>query len=276
MRSSLICLIVSLFPFWSFAADGVEICGELRQGEILIGRGARPDARVLLNGREYLADSEGRFLVVLGRDEKADSHLQIDDRVYPLPVAAAQWDIQSIKGVAQRKVTPSAQDDSEILREQKDVRQALKVLDMDRHNWQQGFELPLEGRISGHFGNQRIFNGVPKSPHSGTDIAAPSGTPVKAAAPGKVLLSGGNYFYSGNMVILDHGTGLQTIYAHLQKATVKEGEEVKAGEVIGLVGQTGRATGPHLHWGASLDNVRFRPHSLLDLKQKKCKILGGK
>ncbi len=275
MRNSLICLIVSLFPFWSFAADGVEICGDLRQGEILIGRGVRPAARVSLNGREYLADSEGRFLVVLSRDEKSDSRLQIDDRVYHLPIAAAQWDVQSIKGVAQRKVTPSTQDEGEILREQKDVRQALQVIDMGRQNWEQGFELPLEGQISGHFGNQRIFNGVPKSPHSGTDIAAPSGTPVKASAPGKVLLSGGNYFYSGNMVILDHGTGLQTIYAHLQKATVKEGEEVEAGDVIGLVGQTGRATGPHLHWGASLDNVRFRPHSLLDLKKKKCKKLDG-
>ena len=136
--------------------------------------------------------------------------------------------------------------------------------------WQKGFILPVEGRISGNFGNQRIFNGIPKSPHSGTDIAAPAGTEVKAAGDGIVVLNGKDYFYTGNMVIIDHGQGLQTIYAHLQESKVKLGDKVKQGDVIGLVGSTGRATGPHLHWGASLNNVRFRPHSLLDIKDKKC------
>ena len=136
--------------------------------------------------------------------------------------------------------------------------------------WRDGFILPVEGRISGEFGNQRVFNGIPKSPHSGTDIAAPEGTPIKAAGNGKVILNGKDYFYTGNMVIIDHGQGLQTIYAHMKESKVKVGDEVKKGQIIGLVGHTGRATGPHLHWGASLNNVRFRPHSLLNINNKKC------
>ena len=135
--------------------------------------------------------------------------------------------------------------------------------------------MPVEGRISGHFGNQRIFNGVPKNPHSGTDIAALLGTEIKASGDGKVVLSGKDYFYTGNMVIIDHGAGLHTIYAHLQKAVVKSGDLVKKGEVIGYVGQTGRAIGAHLHWGASLNGVRFRPHSLLNINDKRCKKFSG-
>ncbi len=91
-----------------------------------------------------------------------------------------------------------------------------------------------------------------------------------------VVLSGKDYFYTGNMVILDHGQGLQTIYAHLQDLAVQKGEVVRQGQIIGHVGKSGRATGAHLHWGASLNNVRFRPHSLLDINKKKCRQYSGK
>lgn len=125
--------------------------------------------------------------------------------------------------------------------------------------------MPVKGRISGHFGGQRIMNGRKMNPHQGTDIAAPEGTPVKAASNGIVRLSGGNYFYSGNTVVIDHGHRLFTIYAHLKKASVKPGDYVRQGQVIGEVGKTGRVTGPHLHWGASLNGVRFTPESLLHM-----------
>ena len=175
--------------------------------------------------------------------------------------------------MAQNKVTPSKEDEAEILREQTDVKKALSFNDENAQLSKNGFVLPLKGRISGHFGNQRIFNDVPKNPHSGTDIAAPKGTKIVASGDGKVLLAGGNYFYSGNMVILDHGQGLKTIYAHLDKALVNVGDIVKKGDVIGLVGATGRATGPHLHWGATVNNVRFRPHSLLEDNINQCVVL---
>ena len=116
------------------------------------------------------------------------------------------------------------------------------------------------------------MNKIPKSPHRGMDIAAKEGTPIKAAADGKIVLAYPDLFYSGNTVIIDHGFGLQTIYAHMKEMNVKRGDVVKQGDIIGSVGKTGRVTGPHLHWGASLRDVRFNPQSLLDInkKQQKC------
>lgn len=272
MRNSLICLICS---FW--LVNGVQaaplFCGEFRQGEII--RGFAPDTREIeLNGKKFAVTGDGRFLLALGRDEQAKINVVFHgngfENIYSFDVTPVAWDIQRVKGVPQRKVTPTAEDEAEILREQKDVRAALSVVDTSREDWQNGFIVPVEGSISGHFGNQRFFNGVPKNPHSGTDIAAPEGTPVKASSSGRVLLAGGNYFYGGNMVIIDHGAGLQTIYMHLKEAKVKQGDEVKQGDIIGLVGKTGRVTGPHLHWGASLNNIRFRPHALLELINMQC------
>lgn len=278
MRSSLICLILSsLLLATPVKAEGLKLCGVLRQGEILRADAGAEAQAVTLNGRQIPLAENGGFLLVLGRDEAEKIKITVTDKNsgvanYILPVAKNKWDIQSIKGVEQRKVTPAKEDNAEIMREQTDVRRALTTLNMQNQSWKNGFDIPLKGTISGNFGNQRIFNGIPKNPHSGTDIAAPEGTSVKAAGDGYVVLNGSNYFYGGNMVIIDHGEGLQTIYMHLKKSAVKEGQYVKKGQVVGYVGKTGRATGPHLHWGASLNNVRFRPHSLIDLMSAQCAV----
>ena len=248
MRFRLICLMSSLLI--SFNVNALEVCGELKQGELLV-----------------IKDGAKTELIALRRDEKSPYQF----KKIKFDVKKEKWDVQSIKGVAQNKVTPQKTDEAEILRERRELGKALVTKSNLRHDWQKGFIVPVDGAVSGNFGNQRIFNGVPKNPHTGTDIAANEGTKVKAAGDGKVLLVGNNYFYSGNVVVLDHGDGLQTIYAHLKETKVKEGDEVKQGDVIGLVGKTGRATGPHLHWGASVKNVRFRPHSLLDINTKKCR-----
>ena len=278
MRSSLICLILSsLLLAAPVKAEGLKLCGVLRQGEILRADAGAEAQAVTLNGKQIPLAENGGFLLVLGRDEAEKIKITVTDKNsgvanYILPVAKNKWDIQSIKGVEQRKVTPAKEDNAEIMREQTDVRRALTTLNMQNQSWKNGFDIPLKGTISGNFGNQRIFNGIPKNPHSGTDIAAPEGTSVKAAGDGYVVLNGSNYFYGGNMVIIDHGEGLQTIYMHLKKSAVKEWQYVKKGQVVGYVGKTGRATGPHLHWGASLNNVRFRPHSLIDLMSAQCAV----
>lgn len=278
MRSSLICLILSsLLLAAPVKAEGLKLCGVLRQGEILRADAGAEAKAVALNGKPLPLAENGGFLLVLGRDEAEKIKITVTDKNngvanYILLVAKNKWDIQSIKGVEQRKVTPAKEDNAEIMREQTDVRRALTTLNMQNQSWKNGFDIPLKGTISGNFGNQRIFNGIPKNPHSGTDIAAPEGTSVKAAGDGYVVLNGSNYFYGGNMVIIDHGEGLQTIYMHLKKSAVKEGQYVKKGQVVGYVGKTGRATGPHLHWGASLNNVRFRPHSLMDLMSAQCAV----
>lgn len=281
MNYKAICLICSFFAANSaLAAPALKLCGDIKQGELLVFKDLSSEIKsIWLKNKEYPVTNDGFAIVALHRDtaktvEICTSFPHDASDCYKLSVAPAQWDIQKVNGVAQSKVTPGKNDEAEILREQKDVGRSLTIMQPGKY-WQKGFILPVEGRISGNFGNQRIFNGIPKSPHSGTDIAAPEGTPVKASADGKVVLSGKNYFYTGNMVIIDHGEGLQTIYAHLKEAKVQEGDMVKQGDIIGLVGHTGRATGPHLHWGASLNNVRFRPHSLLDLNNKECHIVNG-
>ncbi len=277
MLSSLICLICSFFICFNAMAQDIQLCGKLEQGELIYGTAANA-IKVKFNSEEFDVNSKGEFLIAISRDEQKKSILEVfyndnKSEKYDLQIKDHAWDIQSIKGVAQNKVTPSKADETEILRERTDVKNAFALSDNLAQSWKNGFILPLKGRISGHFGNQRIFNDVPKNPHNGTDIAAPNGTKVLAAGDGKILLAGGNYFYSGNMVIIDHGQGLQTIYAHLSKVLVKVGDVVKKEDIIGLVGATGRATGPHLHWGATVNNVRFRPHSLLEDGFNKCVIL---
>lgn len=288
-----ICLMIfSLVVAFAEPVNALEICGDFKQGELIYIRNNPMEKTLIFNNlgkKSYFSDKYGMTLIALHRDAPEKVKMAVYPGTdaatsYELSIEPAVWDIQRVDGVQQHHVAPSKSHEAEILREQRDVNRALagakagglaSKRDELYSFWSEGFVLPVEGRISGHFGNQRIFNGVPKSPHSGTDIAAPEGTPVKASAAGTVVLSGKDYFYTGNMVIIDHGHGLKTIYAHLKEAAVQEGDDVYQGQVIGYVGQTGRATGPHLHWGASLNNVRFRPHSLLDLNAKTCRHIEG-
>lgn len=126
----------------------------------------------------------------------------------------------------------------------------------------QGMIWPVRGRESSAFGLRRFFNGEERNPHSGLDVAMPTGTPVVAPAPGKVVLTG-DFFFNGNSVFIDHGQGLITMVCHLHNIGVTEGTEVQAGDQIGTIGATGRATGPHLHWTVSLNNARIDPRLLL-------------
>jgi murein DD-endopeptidase MepM/ murein hydrolase activator NlpD len=117
---------------------------------------------------------------------------------------------------------------------------------------------PVHGRISGTYGLRRYINGEPRKPHSGIDIAVPLGTAVSASADG-IVVNTGNYFFSGNTIFLDHGQGMITMYGHLSSIAVQEGQTVSGGQIIGRVGKTGRATGPHLHWAVSVNNTMVDP-----------------
>ncbi len=131
--------------------------------------------------------------------------------------------------------------------------------------WTKGFMVPVDGVGTGAFGSRRILNGQPRNQHTGEDIAAPLGTPIKATNTATVRLVD-DHFFSGMSVILDHGLGLYTMYSHLHTATVKGGDKIQRGDIIGTVGKSGRATGPHLHWGVWLNGARVNPFSLTKLQ----------
>ncbi len=249
-------------------APNIRLCGKMAQGEVI--RGYAPGiTNARINGANHQVTKDGKFIFAFPRDQKKEAVLQITEadgqtRKFDLKIAPTAWDIQNLKGVPPRKVTPSKEDEAAILSERTLVGGALKGDRLESY-WQRGFIEPVHGRISGYFGGQRIMNGKKMNPHAGTDIAAPIGTKIKAASDGIITLTAPDTFYSGNVVVIDHGHGLQTIYAHMNEIYVKQGQSVKQGEIIGEVGKTGRVTGPHLHWGASLRNTRFNPYSLLNL-----------
>ncbi len=134
----------------------------------------------------------------------------------------------------------------------------LKLHWRDEKNTDLDFIIPAVGRLSGNFGLRRVFNGQPRSPHAGLDVAVPRGTPIKASAHGKVLAVD-DYFFNGKTIFVDHGNGLITLYCHLDKIDVLSGDTVNKGQQIGLSGQTGRATGPHLHWSVILNGAMVDP-----------------
>lgn len=150
--------------------------------------------------------------------------------------------------------------------EQEQVKTALAT-DSQARLWQPGFVEPVNGKRTGIFGSVRIMNGQQRNPHNGEDIGAPLGTPVAATNDGMVKLTV-DHFFSGKGIFLDHGLGFYSMYFHLSEVLVKDGEVVKAGQIVGKVGASGRATGPHLHWGVKLNGARVNPYSLLDLPFK--------
>ncbi len=147
--------------------------------------------------------------------------------------------------------------------EQRQVKEVLSFL-TEGPLWTQNFVEPVEGTVAGAFGRRRVINGQPRNPHSGEDISAPMGTKVVATNDGIVRVTV-DHFFSGKGLFIDHGLGLHSMYFHLSEVLVKDGERVRRGQVIGRVGATGRATGPHLHWGIRLNGARVDPYSLTSL-----------
>ncbi|MBF0446781.1 MAG: M23 family metallopeptidase [Magnetococcales bacterium] len=138
----------------------------------------------------------------------------------------------------------------------------------DRPGYAETFKLPLEGRFSGVFGSRRILNGTPKRPHNGVDIAAPKGTPVMTTAPGRVVLTGSDFFFTGNTIVIHHGDGVISLYAHLDTMLVNEGDWIGSDTIIGTIGMTGRVTGPHLHWGMLVRSARVDPLMMPGLRNR--------
>ncbi|HLA40699.1 MAG TPA: M23 family metallopeptidase, partial [Candidatus Glassbacteria bacterium] len=168
-----------------------------------------------------------------------------------------QYQESRITIIDERKVTPLPMDMGRINRETRLI-QAAKATWSEKADPSLLLTQPVAGVYSSSYGLRRFFNEQPRNPHSGLDIAAPEGTPVKAAGPGKVVMTG-EYFFNGNTIFIDHGQGLLTMYCHLRKIAVQPGQDIAVGQIIGAVGQTGRVTAAHLHWSVILNGTMVDP-----------------
>jgi murein DD-endopeptidase MepM/ murein hydrolase activator NlpD len=184
-------------------------------------------------------------------------------RVVDLAATARDWPIERINGVPPATVNPPPAIAARIAAEQARVA-AVRQRDDARDDYLAPFIWPVQGRVSGRFGNQRIYNGSEGTPHSGMDIAASQGTPVRAPAAGVVSFADPDLYLTGGTVVLDHGRGVSSNFLHLSRIDVRVGDRVEQGSVIGAVGATGRATGPHLHWGMNWFDVRVDPLLVLE------------
>ncbi|MBL4620368.1 MAG: M23 family metallopeptidase, partial [Marinicaulis sp.] len=155
---------------------------------------------------------------------------------------------QRIDGLDQSKVSGFTEIQLVKIAKDSKKKKAARLDTQSLADWAGGFDWPVTGRISGVFGSQRILNGEPKRPHSGVDVAAVTGTPVRAPASGIVTLAEGDMYFEGGLVLLDHGHWLESAFLHMSRIDVVPGQRIEKGDIIGAVGATGRVTGPHLHW----------------------------
>jgi murein DD-endopeptidase MepM/ murein hydrolase activator NlpD len=251
-------------------AQELNLQGQFTQGGLLVGQ-APKGASVMLDGKPLRLANDGRFVLGFGRDHAAEAVLLVrlpDGRSEERRFAIEQriYQVQRIDGLPPRQVAPNPEDLTRIERDRKLIGQAWG---RDSAGTGSGpgfaaqFIWPVFGPVSGIYGSQRILNGEPRQPHYGVDVAAPTGTAVVAAAHATVALAEPDLFFTGGTVILDHGHGLSTLYAHLSAVEVTVGQAVTQGTPIGRVGATGRVTGAHLHWGANWFGTRLDPALLV-------------
>lgn len=243
-------------------ADEVILEGALTQGGLIRGKAA-PGSAVFLDGRPVRTTADGHFLLGFHRDAPPEARLRLvapDGRTAErrLMIEPRTYEVQRIDGLPQNMVTPSEAELARIRAENARIA-AARAVEGAVPFFLEGFAWPVEGIVTGLYGSQRILNGEPRQPHFGIDIAAPEGTPVRAPAGGVVTLAEPDLYFTGGTVILEHGHGLSSTYSHLATVAVRAGEEVARGALLGTVGATGRATGPHLDWRFNLGEARLDP-----------------
>jgi len=251
----------------AMAARVTRLPASASQGAMVIGN-THPAATVEVAGRTLRVTPYGSFVFGIGRDATGEVVVRIRQPAtgwveHRIAVTPRDWPIERINGVAPATVNPPKAIADRIEREQARV-VAVRSRDDARVGFAQAFIWPVQGRISGRFGNQRIYNGTPKAAHSGMDIAAANRTPVKAPADGVVTFAEPGLYLTGGTVVLDHGHGISSNFLHLSRIDAKVGDTVKQGDVIAAVGATGRATGPHLHWGMNWFDTRIDPLLVLE------------
>lgn len=244
--------------------------GTPEQGAALVGRVPRGTRTLTLDGQAIPFTAAGDFLIAFDRDAAANARLVAtlaDGRAVErlMSIAPGRWRLEHINA----PYRGSASSDAEFQRRRPaELAQiaAARTMAVDSDGWRQRFIWPVKGRFSGFFGSQRVYQGKPGAYHSGADVAVPAGTPFVAPADGIVVLAAAAPFtLEGNLLIVDHGMGLSSAFLHCQRLDVKVGDRVTQGQRLGTVGRTGRATGPHMHWGLKWRDARLDPGKLAGL-----------
>ena len=252
--------------FFIFHSNAIELKGSFIQGGLLVGKVSTEDI-VYYNGDRVPIDETGEFILGLGRKHPKKGQLKIikndnNTIIKNIIVKQREYKVQKINNLNKNKVTPPKEYYDRIKNEVKIIKKA-KSLDVNYSYYHAGFMMPAEGVITGVYGSQRILNGIPKRPHYGIDIANKPGSPILAPSDGIVVMTEEDLYFSGATIILSHGRGLTSSLLHLKKILVEKGSLVKKGQVIGLMGATGRATGSHLDWRMELRGVRIDPNLLI-------------
>lgn len=257
---SALCLLANL-------VSALDIKTPWIQGGLILGQ-TSPENQIRFFKRNIRINGEGQFVIGLGRDVGPTVTLfeimpSGVERAYTFKVTQREYREQRIDGVPKRTVQVPEEALTRIRKEGRLTRAARKV-HSTRQDFLSDFIWPTKGIVTGVYGSRRVYNGQPRRPHYGIDIAAPQGSPVLAPSAGRVTLVHDDMYFSGGTLIIDHGHGISSTFIHLHKALVKEGDEVKQGQLIAEIGATGRATGPHLDWRMNWFEQRLDPQLLFD------------
>ena len=263
--SGLLCVNSS----FGYVQPSLEFSGEVSQGGLIVGK-TEPGNKVTLNGNTIKVSENGHFAFGYGRDETQPQKLIVTNNqgletVKWLTPKAREYKIQRIEGIKKSIMNPNPEAVARAKKDSAQVR-AARATDSDLTYFATGFISPIDGAVTGVYGSQRVYNGVPKTPHFGIDYAGKKGDPVKAPASGTIILNVPDMFYSGGTMIIDHGHGITSTFLHLSDSYVEVGDKVKQGDVVAAVGSTGRSTGPHLDWRVNWFQTRLDPALALKVK----------
>ena len=268
MDSKIIKFLILIF-FLTIKAYAIEFNGKFIQGHFIIGN-TSPGSKIVIDKKKIKVSKDGYFAFGIDRDRKYDVVIKVinEDKIEKIvkKIQKRKYNIQRIDGLEEKKVTPPEEVYERIKKENKLIANAREI-NSDLDYFKDNFIIPVDDAIiTGVYGSQRILNGKPKWPHYGLDFAQKTGTPIKAMVDGIVTLSEPDLYYTGATLIFDHGHGISTLYMHMNEIFVQKGDIVKQGEVIGTVGSSGRATGPHLDVRLNWFGTRLDPATVLDIK----------
>ena len=259
-------LLLIFLLFYSNFSHALEFKGKFEQGSFIIGK-TKSNSQVLIDEKKVRVSKDGYFVFGLGRDRKNNIIIKVINNgkleIFEKKILKREYKIQKIDGLPKKQVTPPKEVYERIKKDNILIGKA-RAIDSSLSHFKKEFIKPLDDAIiTGVYGSQRILNGKPRRPHYGLDYAANEGTPIKAMMDGVVTLAEKDLYFTGGTIIFDHGHGVSTLYMHMKDVNVIKGQEIKKGNIVGTVGQTGRSTGPHLDIRLNWFDVKLDPKSVL-------------